>query len=313
MNLYKILNVKEDANVEEIRKAYLKLVKIYHPDKSSDKNYNKFHEIKYAYDILKTKHTREKYNSMNNKTKDKFYRFIKEIFDSNITYEFLKKFNINLSKNSVIDINLYLEKCNLNDLLLLFMKNIIPSNINLDSNICSDTDEINEWNENVCEYYDELPVIYQKFNKQNIMIDLDIEIKNIQTHHIRKIKLIRNVNDNKIKNTFKFNVNTKYVIFNEGGDIKNNLKGHLIIKLTLPQEYIWLNNKIYLKYPISLYNYIYGVYYNLNNDKLFWLPIRDGNIIDLNKKINKYDFFIILTTEYKHTVKNQKILATYFN
>jgi len=63
--LYDILNVTPSANDSEIRKAYFKLAKIHHPDKSTEsdeKAEEKFKEIKFAYEVLTDKNKREVYD-----------------------------------------------------------------------------------------------------------------------------------------------------------------------------------------------------------------------------------------------------------
>lgn len=76
--LYNILELSIDCTKQDIRKSYLKLSKIYHPDKSNS-NPNKFNQIKNAYEILyneKSKYlydTQEKnklYNNNINKIND---------------------------------------------------------------------------------------------------------------------------------------------------------------------------------------------------------------------------------------------------
>lgn len=57
MNPYKVLGVSETATPEEIRQAYLELVKKYHPDKYTDNPLKelaneKLKEINEAYDTL---------------------------------------------------------------------------------------------------------------------------------------------------------------------------------------------------------------------------------------------------------------------
>ena len=51
---YQILNVHPSAKLEEIKKAYRKLVKIHHPDKGGDSAV--MLEINSAWEILKKKH-----------------------------------------------------------------------------------------------------------------------------------------------------------------------------------------------------------------------------------------------------------------
>lgn len=63
--LYDILNVTPSAGESEIRKAYYKLAKIHHPDKSTDTDgqaEEKFKEIKFAYEVLCDKNKREVYD-----------------------------------------------------------------------------------------------------------------------------------------------------------------------------------------------------------------------------------------------------------
>ena len=59
-NPYKVLGVSEGASQEEIRAAYLKLVKKYHPDKYTDTDLKelaneKLVEINEAYEMLNKK------------------------------------------------------------------------------------------------------------------------------------------------------------------------------------------------------------------------------------------------------------------
>jgi molecular chaperone DnaJ len=60
---YETLGVKRDAGPEEIKKAYRKLARQYHPDVNSDKDSEaKFKEIKDAYEVLSDPQKRENYD-----------------------------------------------------------------------------------------------------------------------------------------------------------------------------------------------------------------------------------------------------------
>ena len=52
---YEVLGVSRDASTEEIKKAYRKLARKYHPDVNRDDKdaEKKFKEVKEAYDVLR--------------------------------------------------------------------------------------------------------------------------------------------------------------------------------------------------------------------------------------------------------------------
>ncbi|MBD3230466.1 MAG: DnaJ domain-containing protein [Candidatus Lokiarchaeota archaeon] len=63
MDLYKILGVSKDADIQEIKKAYRNLAFKYHPDKNPSGE-EIFKEINVAYEILKDPERRKKYDFM---------------------------------------------------------------------------------------------------------------------------------------------------------------------------------------------------------------------------------------------------------
>ena len=71
MNPYKVLGVSENASQEEIRKAYLALVKKYHPDRYADGPMKdmaneKLKEINQAYEMLTKKKESSGYGGSSN-------------------------------------------------------------------------------------------------------------------------------------------------------------------------------------------------------------------------------------------------------
>lgn len=66
-NYYKILNIKKDATPEQVKDAYRKLVKFWHPDVNPSPNsHEKIIEINEAYEILNNKDKREVYDRIYN-------------------------------------------------------------------------------------------------------------------------------------------------------------------------------------------------------------------------------------------------------
>jgi DnaJ-class molecular chaperone len=62
MTLYEILGVKQDATPLEIRAAYRKLARIYHPDNQKTGSQEKFSQLCRAHDVLMDPKRRERYN-----------------------------------------------------------------------------------------------------------------------------------------------------------------------------------------------------------------------------------------------------------
>ena len=65
-NYYDVLGVSEDAGAEEIKKAYRKLARKYHPDRNPDKPdaEERFKEVQEAYSVLSDEEKRTQYDQM---------------------------------------------------------------------------------------------------------------------------------------------------------------------------------------------------------------------------------------------------------
>ena len=109
MDLYDILEIKSNATDIEIKKAYLRLAKIYHPDKnkSKDASYN-FNKIKSAYDILINSNTKNEYVNMSFNEKDNFIIILEKIINNEITINDINNY-IKLNKSDIeyLEINFY--------------------------------------------------------------------------------------------------------------------------------------------------------------------------------------------------------------
>lgn len=63
-NFYQVLNISENATLEDVKKAYRKLALQFHPDKNKDKGaQSKFIEINIAYETLKDSNLRTEYDN----------------------------------------------------------------------------------------------------------------------------------------------------------------------------------------------------------------------------------------------------------
>ena len=94
MNPYDILGVKENATESECKKAYIRLIKIHHPDKGGDPQ--NFQNIQNAWNNI------QKYNNQETKTHDA----IKKMFS---TFEKLYKRNTDSKIPTYKNINITLE------------------------------------------------------------------------------------------------------------------------------------------------------------------------------------------------------------
>lgn len=310
MDLYEILSVPIDATNEEITKAYKKLARIYHPDKKTG-NTEQFQQINYAYNILINNTTRIKYNNMKKPTKSKLNNFLTEWFNKQwVKHNDIKKL-INLSQDDIKKIIDNIECYDFNDVIGIF-NNIIPTKQNTTID-CSDTDTP-YWDEASAEYYsiNYIPLKYHIYNQNNIKIDLTCSIDDIEKQNIRKIKVKRKQNNQFIETYYYFKCSHPIIVFNNGGD--ND--GHLIITLSLPDNYTWTNDNIFYNIDINLYQYIYGLDINNNNTSIDinnttsinnYIPYKEGNIINI-RYIDKYLFCIKLNTIYNNNDENKEML-----
>ena len=328
MDLYKILEIKPTASEIEIKKAYLRLVKQYHPDRNKSPNASDyFQKIQSAYEILINSTTRQEYQKMNPSAQFSFVEILEKIIKENININELKKFGINLGKNDFDYIQLnfenFIRALNVGELLSFFTKGIVPKKDISNTINCSESD-VEIYEETCAEYYYQLPIYYQKINKLDIKLDLTIKIGDIANNK-RKIKIKRNLEDEVITSTFVINLSKPYIIFIGGGDMDNGDYGNLIVKLNLSNNLLWDENIILIEQSMTLYELIYGldikldIGENKNINIQNWVPSRDGYFID----ISNYDIItqfktdktlgIKLFLDYENTNEKEQLLKEYFS
>jgi DnaJ-class molecular chaperone len=288
MDLYDILEINPDATENEIKKAYLHLVKLYHPDKNKSLNaVEHFQQIQTAYEILINPITREEYNKMTPTKQLNFMDMLNKIIKENID-----DFDLD-------DFTHLIKTFNITDILSLFIN---PNT----------TTDIFDINEKQPQYYYELPEYYNRINKLDIKLDLTINLSDIINNKKREIKIKRNVNDEEITTTFIINLSKPYIIFINNGDIYNEEYGNLIIKLHLQNSLVWDNKYILLEQPMTIYELIYGldIYINIdeneNIDIKQWIPVRDGFIIN----VSSYNLSIKLFLDYNTTPEKEQLLKS---
>lgn len=326
MELYDILEIKSTASEVEIKKAYLRLIKQYHPDKNNNINsIEHFQKIQSAYEILINPKSRQEYQRLNQKEKFSFVEILDKIINNidNITEYDIKSYGINLEKTdyNYIQKNIvnFFSGLNISELLSFFTKGIVPRKEPINLNNYSESD-IDIYEESHAEYFYYLPLCCQKHNKLDIKIDLTVNIGDITSSNKKKIKIKRKIEDEESTTTFLFNLSKPYIVFIGGGDMDDGNYGNLIIKLNLQNNLIWEENLILIEQSMSLYELIYGldIYLDLGNDNIIninhWVPSRDGYLIDItNNKIPGHNLAIKLYLDYENTQEKALILQQYFS
>jgi len=315
MDLYKILNVNEDATQQDIKQSYLKLAKLYHPDKNNSSDaHEKFIEMHSAYEILYNNNANKNYKQMNNMEKINFSELLKKViklFQNNnlLKLEEFDNYFIKLCKQDYDYIKenfiYFIKDINIIELLEIFYNGKLTRR----KNYLTYSDTESEMNN---EYYYILPIYLQKNNNVDIKIDLLINLDDIIENSKKKIKIKRKIQNNIIVSTFIFNLSHPYIVFYEGGDSDDENVGNLIIRLQLPNNYYWNDNILFIDYPMTLFELIYGINIKINTliEINNWIPYKNGFSIDISKNIN---IIIKLYLDYKDDIENYNLLKMHFN
>lgn len=241
---YNILEIEPTIDKNEIKKAYFRLIKKYHPDRNNNNNNEYFIKITEAYNYLYNQNMYDDYNFIN-----------------------------------------------IEDIINNFL--------------------------NITKYYYKLPENYIK-SDLDINIICEININDIINSNFKDIKIKRNINNKNIISNYIVNISHPLIIIYDNGDIINDCKGNLIIKLNLSYNFSWNENELTIYKNINLFEFIYGlnIEINLDNDNIFiynnWVSLNNGlviNIITNNNIIVK----IQLLLKYNDTIENYNIIKKYFS
>ena len=320
-NLYEVLKIKPNASEQEIKKAYYELSKKYHPDRCKDDNAcQKFQEINSAYTILMDDKIRRNYIQMNQEEKSNFQSILEKIFTNNFKLTELKNMGFSFTKKDwdYLETNYMklINSLNFKELFELITKGKIPEKKpSTSTNLCSDS-EVNCWDEFQAEYYYDLPFNYQKINKLDIRLSLNLTLNDLIEESKRKIKIKRTFEDETVTTTYIFNLKKPFVVFTGGGDMEDGDYGNIIIQLNLPKNFYWKENLILYEYQISLYQMVYGLDISLalgedtlNIEYKNYVPSRDGLLVNIDKlNIKNHYFGIKLVLNYEHSDEKEDIL-----
>lgn len=324
MSLYDILEIKSNATKIEIKKAYLKLAKQYHPDKNPNTE-DKFKQIQSAYEILINDKSRVEYQRLDKEDRDGFTGLFNKILNNKLDISDFMDYGININFDDLnyIKSNFYnfFKNLNIKELLDLFINGKLNRKSMSEPMNCSETDD-NVFTELMAEYYHSLPIGLKTTNL-DININLTIKLGDIISNK-RIIKIKRKMEDEYTDSTFVFTLAKPYIVYYGGGDCDNGDYGNLIIKLSLPTNFIWDENTIIIEQPMTLYEMIYGldiivhIQDNVNIEIPNWVPSRDGLMIELTKyqsniKIHDYILAIRLYLDYETTAEKEQLLKKYFS
>jgi len=251
MDLYKILEIKKNASIKTIKKAYHEKALKYHPDKNHNCDIKKFHEIQTAYDILSDPEKKAKYDNLGKDDSINinliFFKILSKI-DSVKNFNKIKCQFMNILTNpkNIMNVSSLLTKEN-----ILFDDIIdILTNIKVNNLLSTETEEV------LSEYQQDV-----KASSLDIELTINTNIKDIYNDKAQEIIYMRKIDGKDIKETVKVPLIGDEIIFEDLGDKNGNLCGNLIININITNnmKYKKKLNDLIIRFEISLYQLFNGL------------------------------------------------------
>jgi len=298
MDLYKVLEIRKNASIKTIKKAYHEKALKYHPDKNPKSDIHKFHEIQTAYEILIDEEKREKYDNLNNddsiNMKMIFSKLISKI-DSVSAFNKIKCQFTNILSNpkNIINIMKLISKDNISfDDILDILNNLKTNNL---LSTETDTNYHDFEKTEQSEYSQEVEKV-----KLDILLNINTNMKDVYNDKSQEIVYMRKVNGKDIKEKVKVPLISDQVIFDELGDQKDNIIGDLIINVNITNnmKYKKRNDDLIIRFEISLYQLFNGLVFS-------FIHLDDEEITIKIEDCFKYNFD---GNKFRYMIKDKGIL-----
>jgi len=289
MDLYKVLEVRKNASIKTIKKAYHEKALKFHPDKNPNNpnlDVKKFHEIQAAYDILSNEEERLKYDNLNKDDSLNIHLIFSTLLskvDSIANFNKIKCQFTNILNNpkNIINIMGLIKKDNISfDDVLDILSNLKTNNL-----LSTETDS---------EY--QLDVIKAKLD---IELTINTNMKDVYNDKAQEIIFMRKVNGKEVKETVNVPLIGDQIIFEGLGDIVDDKTGNLIIntEITNNMKYKKRGNDLIIRFEISLYQLFNGLVFS-------FIHLDDKEITIKIDECFKYNFDGI---KFKYTVPSKGV------
>jgi hypothetical protein len=285
MDLYSILNLTPDCSQDDIRKAYLKLAKKWHPDKNKSQDADsKFKEMSFAYEILNDIDKRSEYDNMNVEEKLDFNIVLSQVISKYKDNYIVKFFYPNhqdlindLQTNSIKDISVrvidILKESSFTDIMKFYIKKNIITNVKDD--IMSESDFYTDTTEESKIISEDKGTVLNEISQYNykdtdIIIDIFVNLEDVLSKKLKIIKIKVQIYDESITLKFYVPILKKYCIFKNYGDTievnGNTIRANIIFNINIiPEPNIVINNSdIHINKIISLNELLHGSTFYVN-------------------------------------------------